>query len=195
MARLLPFPPPSDDELVETVEFIKKIEPMMAQGLLRVTELSAIEDRVRKTFESAAGIDSVQFRKYDKARRENTRWRPARRSGYIEPQDANELLLLKQEIVELLSLNDIDVPSTEVFLPANSEFTARRELKNIFGSATESIDIKDDYLFSADSKTHNIEILTVLQPFIGTSIKLSLRLLGGHQNSHDQTYSQTYQHS
>lgn len=169
---------PTDDELLQIIEEIKKAEPLLAQGLLREGELTTLQSKANQAYESAADHDSIQYRKYDRQRRQTTRWREINRSGYINKEDGATLLILKQQITELLNLHQVEVQPTEIFLPANSEFTGRLALRNTLSTAAISVDIKDDYLFSANSHTKNIDLLAILQPYLDTPLKLRVRLLG-----------------
>lgn len=169
---------PTNDELVAIIEAIKNIESLLTQGLLRESELNDLENRASNAYESAVDHNSIQYRKYDRSRRQTTRWREVSRSGYVDQNDGAGLLELKQQIIELLDLHDIEVQPAEVFLPPNSEYRGRFILRNILSTAAKSIDIKDDYLFSVSKTTQNIELLPILQPYLGTSLSLSVRLLG-----------------
>jgi hypothetical protein len=48
--------------------------------------------------------------------------------------------------------------------------------------ASISIDVKDDYLFSARGQSKNIELLAVFEPYVASSLNLRLRLLGSSQD-------------
>ncbi|HTE22062.1 MAG TPA: hypothetical protein VK674_03395 [Candidatus Limnocylindria bacterium] len=172
----------SDDELKDIVEQIEKMKPLLEEGIARQAELNTLTTRASNAYNGTADHDSVQYRKYDKSRREHTRWSPVPRSDYVGMQHANSLFELQQQIVELLSLHDVDIQPTELFIPPRSMFTARTQIKNILSRATSTIDIKDDYLFSANRTTMNIELLYIIDPFMQSSLNLSARLLGDSPN-------------
>lgn len=172
----------SNEQLVAIVEEIKNAEPLLAQGLFREVELSDLYNRANQMYEASVDHDSIQYRKYDRARRETTRWREVSRSGYVDEEDGRELLEIKQQIIELLDLRNVEVQSEEIFIPPNSEYLSRIAIRNILSTAQSSIDIKDDYLFSVNKLTKNIELLMILHPYLGTSLSLTVRLLGSSDN-------------
>jgi hypothetical protein len=171
---------PSDENLVSTVKAIEDVEPLLEQGLLREDELSSLYSQASGLYEAAADHNSVQYRKYDKKRRGATRWREVSRDGYVDKDDAIELFEIKQQIIELLNMRDIDIQPAEleVFLPPNSQYQGRLALRNILSGAESSIDLKDDYLFSTNRTTKNIELLAILSPYLNDSVGLKVRLLG-----------------
>ncbi|MBI4034282.1 hypothetical protein HY380_00075 [Candidatus Saccharibacteria bacterium] len=170
------------NSLKKVIEEITKVEPILNQGLLRLDELRALTTIARREYEVASNHDSIQYRKYDKTRRSRTRWRPVRRSGYAESDDGSELLELKQEIAELLHMSGVKVETKEIFLPPGQPFLGRTAIRNILSRAAVSIDIKDDYLFSSNQHTKNLELLQILSPYLESSLKLRVRLLGSSQN-------------
>ena len=171
---------PSNENLESTVKAIEKAEPLIEQGLLREDELSSLYSQAMGLYEAAADHESIQYRKYDKQRRGNTRWREVSRDGYVGKDDAIELIEIKQQIIELLNMRDIDIQPAEleVFLPPNSQYQGRLALRNILSGAESSIDLKDDYLFSTNRTTKNIELLAILSPYLNDSVGLKVRLLG-----------------
>src|SRR5258708_17927310 len=168
----------TEADLLIIVEEVKKAEPLLAQGLLREDELNKLQSIEKHAYELMVNHDSVQYRKYDRSRREATRWREVSRSGYVDLDDAYVLLELKQQIIELLNLHQIPVQPTEIFLPPNSEHTGRVTVRNILSRASTSIDIKDDYLFGVNKTTKNIDLLLIVGPYLDTSLNITLRLLG-----------------
>lgn len=182
-------PEPTNDSLIALIAEITESEALLNQGLLRVDELRIINQKANHEYELASDHNSIQYRKYDKARRSVTRWTPQRRNGYAEPEDGEGLRILKQEIIELLHMRNVEIETTEVFLPPGEPFTGRVVIRNILSRAATSIDIKDDYLFSANKGTKNIELLAILSPYMSTSLGLKIRLLGASDNPPASTAS------
>jgi hypothetical protein len=182
-------PDGSEEELRDILESITKQEILLNQGLLRVDELMLLTQQANFAYELASDHDSIQYRKYDKSRRSHTKWVPQRRNGYAEPEDGDQLRDLKQEITELLHLNNIEVEANEIFLPPGHTFLGRIAIRNILSRATTTLDIKDDYLFSADKKTKNIELLEILTPYLSGSLPLEVRLLGSSDSPPSTTLS------
>jgi hypothetical protein len=179
-----------DNTLIKLVDEIEKVKPLLEQGLLRQKELEYIEIKAHNAYEGTADHNSIQYRKYDKQRRTNTRWNEVNRTGYVGINDAANLLEIQQQIIELLNLHSIDVQPTELFIPPNASYTARFYIRNILSTASVSIDIKDDYLFSANANTQNIDILWILQPYLQALLGITARLLGsGRQNPPSSTAS------
>jgi hypothetical protein len=52
-------------------------------------------------------------------------------------------------------LREVKVEPKEVFIAPGEPFTGRLAIRNILSRAQTSIDIKDDYLFSANKTTKN----------------------------------------
>lgn len=173
---------PTDEQLQGIVDEINKYYPILMQGLLRDSELKLLTYNALTYYENAADRNSIQYRKYDKARRSRPIWKNEARSSYVEPSDGVELLELKQQIEELLDLHQFEPQTTELFLPAHTEYTARHYLRNILSSATTSIEIEDEHLFSGSELSQNIDILWIVQPYMNTSLNLEVKLLGKHQN-------------
>ena len=113
-------------------------------------------------------------------RRSTTIWSPQSRGGYVGKAHAGKLLILKRQIIELLNLRSVEIePSaTEVFIAPGTQFGSRVALRNVLSRATTSIDIKDDYLFSTNKTTKNIELLAILYPYLETPLSIKIRLLG-----------------
>jgi hypothetical protein len=177
----------NDDELSKLVEDINKAKPLLEQGLLRESELFELYRKSYDAYEGTVDHDSIQYRKYDKDRREHTVWREVSRSGYVDISDAADLLMIQQQIIELLNLHSVDVQPTELFISPGSDYTARFYIRNVLSRAAASIDIKDDYLFSANKTTQNIDLLWILQPYVSTALKIDLRLLGDQKNPPNST--------
>jgi hypothetical protein len=171
----------SDDALKRFVEQIEEAKPLLAQGLYRDKELDDLWQRSSNAYQNTVDHDSIQYRKYDRDRRQTTRWREVSRSGYVDMDDAIELIELQQQIVELLNLHGTDVQTTELFIAPRTPYTARVYLRNILSRAKISIDLKDDYLFSANRTTFNIDLLNILQPYMGSPLNITARLLGSDQ--------------
>jgi hypothetical protein len=180
---------PDDSELVEIINAIDKAEQLLISGYLRVDELTSLSQRAGKAYEAAADHDSIQYRKYDKARRSTSRFTPVRNNGYAEPSDGAHLQELKQQIVELLHLHEVEIEPKEVFIAPGEPFTGRLAIRNILSRAESSIDIKDDYLFSANKRTKNIELLAVLGPYLAPPLSIKARLLGASQNPPNEVVS------
>ncbi len=178
----------NDQALVELVGEVDKAELLLSQGLLRVDELHDITRRATYAFETAADHD-IQYRKYDKARRSATMWVPVRQNGYAEPSDATSLRQLKQAIVELLHLREVEVEPKEVFIAPGEPFTGRVAIRNILSRAQVSIDIKDDYPFSADTHSKNITLLAVMGPYLEGEPGITARLLGSSRQLPDAVLS------
>lgn len=175
-------PPHDDRTLLKLVEEIEKAKPLLAEGLFREKELHALYQSANNAYEATVDHDSIQYRKYDRKRRETTAWREVSRSGYVDMDDAQELIEVQQQIIELLNLHDVDVQPTELFIAPRTPFTARTLLRNILSRSELSIDLKDDYLFSANKATFNVELLNILQPYLDSSLNIKVRLLGADQN-------------
>ncbi len=185
-----PANPPADDKvLIDIVEQIEEAKSLLAEGLYREKELEALQRRASEAYEATADHNSIQYRKYDRKRRERTIWREVSRSGYVVLDDAIQLIELQQQIIELLNLHDVDIQPTEIFVAPRTPFTTRTYLRNILSRAETSIDLKDDYLFSANRTTFNVELLNILQPYMNTSLNISARLLGSDQNPPNQVVS------
>lgn len=103
---------------------------------------------------------------------------PVRTSGYAEDEDGYYLYELKQQIIELLHIHEVRVEPKEVFLPAGDTFTGRLAIRNILSRAGATIDIKDDYLFSANKTTKNLELFAVIAPYLDGPLNIKVRLLG-----------------
>ncbi|TDO29480.1 hypothetical protein EV643_1481 [Kribbella sp. VKM Ac-2527] len=171
-----------DAALIRLLDQISEKELLLDQGYLRVEELREITQRASSAYESAADHNSIQYRKYDKERRTITQFSPVRDNGYAEPQDGATLRRLKQQITELLHLHDVKVEPKEVFLQPGHLFTGRIAIRNILSRAQKTIDIKDDYLFDANKNTKNIDLLSILGPYLEPPLRISARLLGSSQN-------------
>jgi len=179
----------SNDNLIKLIAEITENETLLNQGLLRVDELRIINQKASTEYELASDHGSIQYRKYDKSRRSTAQWTQTRRNGYAEPEDGNGLRILKQEIIELLHMRNVEIEPNEVFLSPGEPFTGRVVIRNILSRATASIDIKDNYLFSANNGTKNIELLAILSPYMSTSLGLKIRLLGASDNPPASTAS------
>lgn len=171
-----------DETLQRIVDEIEAAKPLLAQGLYRVQELDQLTQQASNAYEGTADHDSVQYRKYDRDRNLSARWPAINNSGYVDTDDAYELLDLQQQIIELLNLHGVDIQTTELFIAPRTPYTARVYLRNILSRAKTSIDLKDDYLFSANRTTFNIELLNILQPYMASSLNISARLLGADQS-------------
>ncbi len=167
-----------DETLQRIVDQIEEAKPLLAQGLYRDKELTELTQRAGNAYKGTADHNSVQYRKYDRDRRQTTRWREVSRSGYVGNDDAHDLFDLQQQIIELLNLHGVDIQTTELFIAPRTPYTARVYLRNILSRAKTSIDLKDDYLFSANRTTHNIDLLNILQPYMDSSLNITARLLG-----------------
>jgi hypothetical protein len=170
-----------DETLQRLVDEIEKAKPLLAQDLYRDQELTELTQRASNAYEGTADHNSIQYRKYDRDRRQFTRWREVSRSGYVGNDDAHHLFDLQQQIVELLNLHGVDIQTTELFIAPRTPYTARVYLRNILSRAKTSIDLKDDYLFSANQTTFNIDLLNILQPYMASSLNITARLLGSDQ--------------
>jgi hypothetical protein len=174
--------PVSDEELTKIIEEIDSAQILLDQRLLRESEFTDISSRAKNAYENTADHNSIQYRKYDKSRRDNTIWREVTTSGYVQTGSGWNFNDIRQQIVELLDLKGNPAPSPkELFLPPNSEFDARLNIRNILSGATTSIDIKDDYLFTVNNKTKNVDILYILSPYLTTSLDIKVRLLGSEK--------------
>lgn len=172
----------SNDELLEIIAKIDMAQEFLVQGLLRQKEYDEVYQTAFDAYENTADHNSIQYRKYDKSRREHAIWREIPKSGYVSEGDGWSFADIRQQLVELLELKNVDTPSPkEVFLKPGSEFDATLHLRNILSSATTSIDIKDDYLFTVNKKTKNIRLLEIVSPYLGTSVALTVRLLGAEK--------------
>lgn len=177
-----PLTPVSDDDLRKIIEEIDSAQSLLTKGLLRIKEFNDVSGRAKDAYENTADHNSIQYRKYDKSRREITVWREDSISGYIQVGNGWSFSDIRQQIAELLDLKGVPAPSPkELFLPPNSGFDARFHTRNILSSATISIDIKDDYLFTVNKQTKNIEMLYILAPYLNTSLDLKVRLLGSEK--------------
>ncbi len=170
--------PVSDEELITILDEINAVQPLLAQGLLRQKEFEELYKRASSAYENTVDQNSIQYRKYDKARRQSTIWREVPTSGYVDEDKGWRFTDIKQQIIELLQLKEVKIPSKEVFLKPNSEYDALVIIKNILSQATTAIDIKDDYLFTIKNETKNITLLNVLRPYLDTSLEIKVRLLG-----------------
>lgn len=170
--------PASDEELIKIIEEIDSAQSLLTQGLLREKEYNLLHGRAVRMYEDTADHNSIQYRKYDKSRRENTVWREVSTSGYVKEGGGWSFSDIRQQIVELLELKDVQPPVREFFFKPNSEYDALTTLRTILSSATSTIDIKDDYLFTINEKTKNVKILHTISPYMGTSLGISVRLLG-----------------
>lgn len=174
-----PLEPVSEDDLIKIIEEIDSAQQLLDQGLLREKEFNELFGKAMDMYENAADHSSIQYRKYDKSRREHTVWREIPTSGYVKEGGGWRFNDIRQQIVELLELKNVQMPSLkEIFLKPNSQFDALVSIRNILSTATVSIDIKDDYLFTINKKTKNVTILNILSPYLGTSLDISVRLLG-----------------
>lgn len=174
-----PLRPVSDDELIEIIKEIDTAQGLLDQGLLREQEYNDVSKRASDAYENTADHNSIQYRKYDKSRRAKTVWRAVPTSGYVKEGGGWSFGDIRQQISELLDLKGTSVSSPkELFLPPNSEFDARLNIRNILSGATSSIDIKDDYLFTLNKNTKNVEMLYILAPYLDTSLDIKVRLLG-----------------
>lgn len=174
--------PVSDDELRKIIDEIDSAQTLLAQGLLREQEFNDIRSRANDAYEGTVDHDSIQYRKYDKSRREHTVWREVPKSGYVKEGNGWSFSDIRQQISELLDLKGAPAPHPkELFLPPNSEYSARFNIRNILSTATKTIDIKDDYLFTVNKKTKNIEMLYILAPYLDTSLDIKVRLLGSEK--------------
>jgi hypothetical protein len=177
-----PLRPVSDEELSEIIEQIDSAQILLAQGLLREQEYNSLRTLAMDAYENTADHNSIQYRKYDKSRREHTVWREIPRSGYVTEGGGWSFVDIRQQIVELLELKNVNTPpAKEIFLKPNSEFDALVNIRNILSTAVSSIDIKDDYLFTVNDKTKNVTILHILTPYLSTSLDVNVRLLGAEK--------------
>lgn len=177
-----PVQPVADEELIKIIEEIDSAQSLLDQGLLREQEYNDVSSRAKNAYENTADHNSIQYRKYDKSRRANTVWRAVPTSGYVQEGGGWSFGDIRQQIAELLDLKGAPAPSPkELFLPANSQFDARLNIRNILSTATSSIDIKDDYLFTINKHTKNVELLYIVSPYLDTSLDIKVRLLGSEK--------------
>jgi len=174
-----PLEPVEDVELQAIVNDIDRVQTFLDQGLLRENEFTNLYDRASRAYEGTIDHDSLQYRKYDKQRRESPVWREVSRSGYVTEAQGYSFVDIRQQIVELLDMHNVASPQAkEIFLGPNSEYKALTNLRNVLSSAASSIDIRDDYLFTVNKKTKNINLLYLLAPYLETSVGLICRLHG-----------------
>jgi hypothetical protein len=171
---------PTDENLKDMVHAIEKAEPLLEQNLLKKEELQTLTNQADGLYEAAADHNSIQYRKYDMTRRSTTIWSPESRGGYVGKAHAGRLLILKRQIIELLNLHSVEIEpnETEVFIAPGTPYESRVALRNVLSRATTSIDIKDDYLLSANKTTKNIELLAILYPYLEAPLSIKARLLG-----------------
>jgi len=145
----------SENQIMRLESLIGSLEKTVSQidqGIIRQSEVFNIVKKMEENLNEMLEKDSIEWRIYDRCRRERTIWWKNSPSGYALKSHRRNVEEWIEIIREILNTNEpeflrrIKRPKKEFYLSAGQEYEAKKTIFSIMKMASSKLFIVDEYL-------------------------------------------------
>lgn len=139
-------------KLESLLESLEKAASQIDDRTIRVSELQEIVKKADNDLNEMLEKDSLEWRVYDRDKREKGRWWEKSISGYASKEHRQNVEPWIEIIRNILNINEpeflrqIKRPKKEIYLSSGEEYEAKKAIWNIMKMASTELSIVDVYL-------------------------------------------------